>query len=130
MAEQAALAAGDEQLAWGIRGQVDDWFTLLNLGYRHTAVANSDTHFPTSIESGCPRNWVLIEGDGPMAAEPEVVTEALRQHRVVASYGPFVRFEADGQPIGSEVVASGPIALSVEVWSPSWFEVDRVGCRT
>ena len=31
------------------QGQLDDWFFLLNLGYRHTALGNSDTHGITTI---------------------------------------------------------------------------------
>jgi hypothetical protein len=126
MEEQEALEDGSEQLAYGIKGQVDDWFTLLNLGYRHTAVGNSDTHNPTKTESGCPRSWVLVEVDDPWAIDPAAMAQAIREHRVVASYGPFLRFEADGQPIGSEIQADGAVELSIEVQSPSWFDVDRV----
>ncbi len=126
MEEQQALIDGDEQLAWGIKGQVDDWFTLLNLGYRHTIIGNSDTHTPTKTESGCPRNYVLSSTDDPAYIDPSELMQALREHRVVASYGPFVRFEAAGQPVGSEVAVDSELELSIQVQSPSWFDVDRV----
>ncbi len=126
MEEQEALEGGDTTLAYNIKGQVDDWFTLLNLGYRLTAVGSSDSHYPSSVPSGSPRNYVLSETDSPAYIDPAAVDAAVHAHQVVASYGPFIRFEADGQPIGSELAASGSVTLSVEVQSPSWFDVDRV----
>jgi len=124
--EQQALSDGSTTLAAGIKGQVDSWFTLLNLGYRHTAVGSSDTHSPSSTPSGQPRTWIASSTDSPAFVDTAEVLEALRQHRAVASYGPFVTFTADGQPIGSEIAASGPVALQIEVQAPSWFQVDQV----
>ncbi|MFT5455026.1 MAG: hypothetical protein ACI9K2_001504, partial [Myxococcota bacterium] len=63
--EQDELAAGVYRLGYGYEGQVDDWFTLLNLGYRYTALGNSDTHGTTSVESGCPRNFVMSDVEQP-----------------------------------------------------------------
>ncbi|MFH1463109.1 MAG: CehA/McbA family metallohydrolase [Pseudomonadota bacterium] len=126
MEEQQALIDGDTTLAYGIKGQVDTWFTLLNLGYRHTAVGSSDSHYPSSTPSGQPRTWLACDTDNPAYVDTAAVLDALRGHRAVASYGPFVRFEADGQPIGSEIVASGDVEISIQVSSPAWFQVDHV----
>jgi hypothetical protein len=127
-AEQAALVAGEEGLGFGIKGQVDDWFSLLNLGYKHTALGNSDTHGKTTVEAGCPRNWVMAPTDNPAFLTAEDVAEAVRKHQVVLSYGPFISLYAEGdQPIGSEIsVDDGVVTLDIEVRSPSWFDVDRV----
>ncbi len=127
-AEQAALVSGEERLGYGIKGQIDDWFSLLNLGFKHTALGNSDTHGKTSIEAGCPRNWVLAPTDDPAFLTGEDVAEAVRNHQVVLSYGPFISLYAEGdQPIGSEItVDDGVVTLDIEVRSPSWFDVDRV----
>jgi len=124
--EQQALSDGETTLANGIMGQVDSWFTLLNLGYRHTVVGSSDSHYPSSTPSGQPRTWLMCATDSPAHIDTAAVLDALRNHRAVASYGPFVRFEADGQPIGSEIVASGDVALHIQVSSPAWFQVDHV----
>ncbi len=123
--EQEALWAGDTTLGAGIKGQVDTWFSLLNLGYRHTAVGSSDTHTPEKTPSGQPRTWIAAPTDSPAYLDPGDIADALRSHQAVLSYGPFLRFEADGQPIGSEIIASGAVELFVEVQSPSWFDVDR-----
>ncbi len=124
--EQEALAAGTEELAHGILGQVDDWFTLLNLGYRLTAVGSSDTHSRTGTPGGWPRNYVLSETDDPAYLDTGALIDALRGHHVVVTYGPFIRFEADGEPVGSEIAATGPVSLSIQVQAPGWFDVDHV----
>ncbi len=129
MDEQQDLIDGVETLGGGgHEGTVDDWFNLLNLGFRYTALGNSDTHGKTSIESGCPRNFVVSDTDSPGFLRAEDVAQAVREGRVVASYGPFIRFSIDGEQNGpgSTVVNDGEIELSIEVQSPSWFDVDRV----
>jgi len=116
-------------LGEGGRGQIDDWFSLLNLGYRFTAMGNSDTHGTTSTESGCPRNYVASVTDDPAFVRAEDVAQAVKDGRVITSYGPFIRFWADGDPditVGSEYVTSGPVEFTIEVQSPTWFNVDRV----
>jgi hypothetical protein len=127
MEEQAALESGDERLGYGLNGQIDDWFALLNLGFRYTAIGNSDTHGLTSIEAGCPRNYVLTDVDEPSFLDDQAVADAVRAHRVVASYGPFVRMTVDGAQIGSDVVASGgSVTVDLDVQAPTWMQVDRV----
>ncbi len=128
LGEQADLEAGTYTLGAGVKGHVDDWFTLLNLGYRLTALGNSDTHGKTKTEAGCPRNFVMSGTDEPGLVTGAEVAAAVNAHQVVASYGPFIRFWADDpdQGIGSELEASGPVELTVEVQSPTWFDVDRV----
>jgi hypothetical protein len=127
LAEQQELQDGVYRLGYGHEGQIDDWFTLLNLGFRYTVLGNSDTHGWTSVEAGCPRNFVMADTDDPAFLDDQAVADAVKAHRVVASYGPFVQMWVDGQPIGSEVVPEGgTIELAVEVQAPTWIDVDRV----
>jgi hypothetical protein len=123
--EQDELAAGVYRLGYGYEGQVDDWFTLLNLGYRYTALGNSDTHGTTSVESGCPRNFVMSDVEQPAFLDDQAVADAVKAHRVVASYGPFVEMWVNGEPIGGEVKADGEIDIEVRVQAPTWIDVDR-----
>ncbi|HHO50532.1 MAG TPA: hypothetical protein ENK18_06565 [Deltaproteobacteria bacterium] len=126
-AEQAALVEGSVTLSGDVEGQVDDWFTLLNLGFRYTALGNSDTHGTSSTESGCPRNFILSNEDDPAFLDDQAIADAVREHRVVASYGPFLRMWIDGAEIGSEVVADGgTVEARIEVQAPRWIAVDRV----
>lgn len=127
--EQADLEAGVYRLGYGHEGQVDDWFTLLNTGVRLTALGNSDTHGQFSIEAGCPRNYVQSDTDDPARLDPQAIADAVREGRVVASYGPFVRFWANhpDQGVGAEVVdTDGTVDLHVTVEAPTWMAVDRV----
>ena len=126
LAEMDGLHDGTIGLGYGVEGQIDDWFTLLNLGFRHTALANSDTHGKTSIESGCPRNFVETGIDNPEFVDETDIAAAVRDHRVVASYGPFVRFWIDESGIGSELTGSGSRSLEIEAQSPSWMAVNHI----
>lgn len=126
--EQTELENGVYQLGYDYHGQIDDWFTLLNLGYRYTALGNSDAHGKTSIEAGCPRNFVMVNGDSPLTVDDDEIALAVKEGRVVASYGPFVEFYANGDPnlgVGSEITGDS-IDFTIRVQSPTWFNVDRV----
>jgi hypothetical protein len=128
MDEQLDLEEGTYTLGYGYEGVVDDWFTLNNLGYRITALGNSDTHGLTGTESGCPRNYVQSDTDVPGFLSDAAVARAVKEGRVVASYGPFVRFYANDdeqQGPGSDV-SGASVKLSIEVSSPGWFNIDRV----
>ena len=129
MEEQEALAdlGQDFFITTELEGTVDDWFNLLNLGFRHTGLGNSDTHDTTNVESGCPRNFVLSDVDEPELIDERVLAQAIRDHRVVPSYGPLIRFEANGMPIGSDVVSDdGTVTLDIEVQAPRWMLLDRI----
>ncbi len=127
MQEQTDLVNGTYRLSNDLDGNVDDWFTLLNLGYRFTALGNSDTHGTSSIEAGCPRNYVLSETDDPAYLDPQTIADSVRDHHVVASYGPFLRMWINGAEIGSSIESKGkPLQMQIEVQAPSWVAVDRV----
>lgn len=109
------------------RGVVDDWFRLLNGGAKFTGLANSDTHGLMSVESGLPRNWIRSRTDDPRAIDIGEIAENTLARQAVASYGPFVRMEAEGVGIGGTLTkTSGPVSLHVAVESPLWFDVDRL----
>ena len=126
--EQTALEAGDAFISDELPGPLDDWFTVLNLGYRVTALGNSDTHSKTKTEAGCPRNYVQLDTDDPAEVTPAAVAQAVKEGRVVASYGPFVRVGINSWANGPGTTVQDPdeIDLFIEVQSPSWFDVDRV----
>lgn len=128
MDEQRRLIAGEAFISSEYPGPLDDWFTLLNLGYRITALGNSDTHSKTGTEAGCPRNFVQVGHDDPASLTADAVAEAVREGRVVASYGPFIRVGVNdwSNGPGSTVEDADEIAIHITVQSPSWFGVDRV----
>jgi hypothetical protein len=126
--EQEAMIDKVYRLGYGHEGQVDDWFSLLNTGKRYTALGNSDTHGKFSIEAGCPRNYVVSPIDEPALLDGQAIADAVRAGHVVASYGPFIDFTANGTAIvGDEIVdTDGTVDLHVEVQAPTWVAVDRV----
>jgi hypothetical protein len=128
MEEQQALMDGVYTLGDGMIGPLDDWFTLLNLGYRITALGNSDTHSKTTTEAGCPRNFVQSPTDDPALLDAGSIADAVKEGRVVASYGPFIRFSVNewANGPGTTVIDNDRISLYIEVQSPGWFDVDRV----
>ncbi|MCB9670419.1 MAG: CehA/McbA family metallohydrolase [Alphaproteobacteria bacterium] len=126
LAEQQDLIDGKYTLSGEMEGHIDDWFTLLNLGFKFTVLGNSDTHGFTGVESGCPRNFVMAETDDPAFLDDQAIADAVKAHRVVASYGPFVQLWGNGEPIGSELVTTGEVELAIDVQAPTWMGVDRV----
>lgn len=128
MEEQEALSSGEMTLGPDWEGVLDDWFHTLNLGYRFTALGNSDTHSKTTTEAGCPRNYVVAETDDPGFLDEQAIAQAVKEGRVVATSGPFVRFYAnsDDNGPGSELSTTDTVTLHIEVQTPDWFDVRRV----
>ncbi len=128
-AEQQDLDDDVYRLGYGYEGQVDDWFTLLNLGYRIPALGNSDTHSKTEIEAGCPRNFVAADTDNPATLDDQAIADAVKAGHSFMSYGPFVRFWINdpSYTLGDELIdTDGTVSLHIEVEAPSWMKVDRV----
>jgi hypothetical protein len=64
--------------------------------------------------------------DDPGFLDDQEVADAIKQHKVIATYGPFVRMTVEGADIGSDVTMSGEVEIDIEVEAPSWVAVDRV----
>ncbi len=124
--EQADLESGAYRLGYGQEGQIDDWFTLLNLGYRYTVLANSDTHDLTGVESGCPRNLVMSPTDDPAFIDDQAVADAVKKHEVIATYGPLLQLWVNDAPIGHDVDGAAGAHVVIDIQAPSWIGVDRV----
>jgi hypothetical protein len=104
-----------------------DWFSLLSRGYAVAGVANSDAH-NRNDGVGWPRNWVRLGTDKPDMVTQATVTKALKEQKVVAGNGIFVRLLVDGKDrMGSAeaVVPEDPNTLDVQiiVQAPSWIDV-------
>ncbi len=107
-------------------GAVDDWFKLLNLGYRIAGVADSDSHGNTYEEPGYPRTFVQVGKDDPFELSDLEVTRAIKGRTGTMTNGPFVELWANGQPIGSEVSGTGEIDVQVRIQKPSWIDADTL----
>ena len=137
MEEQQSLidGAADPESSYRLgqvhHGAIDDWFSLLNLGYTFTGLGNSDTHSVYTKQSGYPRNYVFVGGDEPLTADDEEIAAAIKAGKVISTFGPFVEFFANNDPnttVGSTVSTSadGTVDFTIRVQSPTWFDIGHV----
>jgi hypothetical protein len=109
-------------------GALEDWFSMLNQGYRHIAVGTSDSHRQTS-EAGFARTYVWVgEGKDKPGGFTEVdVADGLRSRRAIISMGPIAEFFINDQPIGSEITdTDGSVDLVIRVQTANWMETNRL----
>ncbi len=110
-------------------GVVDDWFNLLNLGYRYVAVGTGDSHTGFD-EAGQFRTMVYLGVDQPDAVSDGMLVEGLRSRRAVATNGPLVDFfvnDPDFGAMGQTITDSdGSVSLTYRVTSAPWISVGRI----
>lgn len=105
----------------------NDWFGLINQGFTKTATAVSDSHRAVVETPGFPVSFVASPTDDPSAVKDEMVTTSVLSRNLVGTSGPFIRFNVQGQPIGSLVKkTSGKVKVDITVSAPAWVPVDEV----
>jgi hypothetical protein len=124
----AILVESDGDVAFP--GAVDDWYNLLNLGFRFTGVGTSDSHSDDD-EAGYFRTMIRASSDDPRQVNERDLARALLARQAVATNGPIIDAwigEPDTGGIGSEVVAQpdGTVRLHLRVTCAPWMRVDRV----
>lgn len=107
---------------------VADWFYLLGQGHRITAVASSDTHRINWVRAGWPRTWLRLPTDRPGEVTGEMLADAIRHQRAVATTGPFLTFTVDGAEIGDEVAHDVATAVKIDITAdaPNWIDIETV----
>ena len=102
-------------------GALDDWYNLLNYPRpdgtyrRYTATGNSDSHGAHLDEPGLPRNYFWVGHDDPERVTDAQLVDALQARHNIISNGPFINMRINGEPIGSQLEASGSVEIAVEV---------------
>ncbi len=123
------LCDGDDVVFPGV---LDDYYNILNFprpdgSYkRYTATGNSDSHGDNLDEVGYPRNYFFAGKDRPRDYKDSDLVKAMREHRNIVTNGPFITMEIDGEPIGSELEASGSVTIKVHVAAADWVGTDRI----
>lgn len=119
----------EEDGAVAFPGVVDDWFNLLNLGYKHIGLGTGDSHSGFD-EAGQFRTMVYTGVDEPMALSDQLLVDALRSRRVVATNGPLVDFWVDDPVAGAmgrtTTAADDSVTLTYRLTSAPWISVGRV----
>jgi hypothetical protein len=109
-----------------------DWCSHLDLGYRKTATGVSDEH-AIRPGAGYARSYVRVGTDEPAEVDLDTFMESVAGGRVVVSGGPFIVFTATDEEGGvvdiGEEISADLVTLHIEVWAPTWMDVDQVRLR-
>ena len=107
-------------------GAIDDWFNLLNLGYRYIGVGNSDSHGPDT-EPGTPRTLIWVgTSDVRQVSEMDFV-RGLQSRRVIATNGPIIEFTIAGTPVGGDVRSDeNTVQARLQIYAAPYVSVGRV----
>lgn len=116
---------------WEGRGNsIINWLQMLNLGYRVTAVVNTDAHYNWH-GSGWLRNWVKSSTDDPAEASVAELIHEFEHGHVVVSNGPYLEVSANAAEVnaipGDDLKTDGGKAtFRIAVRRPNWIEINRV----
>jgi hypothetical protein len=103
-----------------------EWFELLNLGRRYTAVGNSDSHRVVLQWAGWPRTYVRVPDQDPTRVVPLDVARALTGGHALVSCGIFVLPTANGSAGPGDTVQGRRVSLAVSLRAPEWVDIARV----
>jgi len=106
------------------------WMQMLNLGYRHTGVVNTDAHY-SFHESGGLRNFIRCSTDDPSQIDTMEMVRNATAGKLVMSNGPFMTVEAKAEqktagPGENLVLSSEEVQLHIRVQCPNWLDINRV----
>jgi hypothetical protein len=103
-----------------------EWFELLNVGHRYTAVGNSDSHRVVFQWAGWPRTYVRVPDQDLSRVQPAEVARAVTGGHALVSCGIFVLPTANGSAGPGDTVQGSRVSLAVSVSAPEWVDVSRV----
>jgi hypothetical protein len=103
-----------------------EWFELLNVGHRYTAVGNSDSHRVVFQWAGWPRTYVRVPDQDVSRVNPLDVAKALTSGHAVVSCGIFVLPLANGSAGPGDTVLGNRVTLAISLRAPDWIDVSRV----
>lgn len=110
-------------------GAVDDWFNLLNLGYKYIGVGTGDSHSGMD-EPGQFRTMVQVGVDAPDAVRTQMVVDALRARRAITTNGPLLDFWIDDArrgAMGQTLETANPaVSLTYTLTAAPWISLGRV----
>jgi hypothetical protein len=104
-----------------------DWFTLLNRGYRVTAVGSSDSHDVSRFIVGQGRTYLVCDDRNPGKIDVDAACRSIKGGRAGVSLGLLTRVTVDGKCEPGDLAKVGDeITVGVKVLGPSWAQADKV----
>ncbi|HEX8913673.1 MAG TPA: CehA/McbA family metallohydrolase, partial [Humisphaera sp.] len=104
-----------------------DWFGMLNRGHRLTPIGSSDSHDVTRYIVGQGRTYVRVDDSDLGKIDVAAARKAIREGRVLVSYGLLADIRVDGKYGPGDVVpAKDEIEVEVRVLGPEWTRATRV----
>jgi hypothetical protein len=110
------------------RVAIEDWFHLLNRGYRFSIVGSSDCHGIDRQEPGYSRTYVSVPDEKQKPLDRAALVSALKKGRSFVTNGPMIALKVDSlYGPGDLVPANGQRAeISIRVWGAPWVDVKEV----
>lgn len=113
---------------------VEDWYSMLNFGYRMTAMGNSDSHRATTSETGYPRNMVMVGHNDPQKLTMEELANTIKKQKVVISAGAMISLSASASGDAAQAVSLGEmitptndkVYLHIRVEASPWVHLDKL----
>lgn len=104
---------------------INDWFNLLNKGYRIFAVGSSDSHTIDKGEPGYSRTYVYLKNKTGKPIDMNVFLEKLKNGRSFVTNGPLVdlRVNSKGYPGDLIIDKDGKVKISITVQAAPWISV-------
>jgi hypothetical protein len=110
----------------GLESTMQDYFKLIDLGFRPTAMGNTDTHELSRQPIGYPRNCIRVPDDRPEQLTPEAVVDGVAGGHVIVTSGPWLEVSLAGHGPGDTVARPENAMLDVLVDGASWVPIDSV----
>ena len=106
---------------------LNDWFGLLNHGYRVTPVGASDSHDVSRYLVGQARTYIKTNNDNPKTTDVADVLKNLRRGKVMVSFGLVTKATVDKKyGPGEDALFSKNTEIDIEVAGPSWVNAERL----
>jgi hypothetical protein len=110
-----------------------DWFNFLNLGYKFTALGNSDSHKVFDAEPGYARNYITL----PQPAKPgqpkgytsaDIVKAVNHDHAVLVTDGPIITLQGPkNSKIGAQIKLESETAeFKIRIEAANFIQPNRV----
>ena len=110
---------------------LQDYWGLLNYGWRYTATGSSDSHRIQFQWAGYPRTMVTVDphatGNDDGKVDPLVVVANIKKGHATVTSGPIIEFELAGTGPGDEALTTDdPLHGHLRVRAAPWVDVSRI----